>query len=136
MPWHKQRGQAARGVGYTDDRNFPQVVQKARTACLKSVHRDEDHFVDVNEMVHIGRESAWWGRWCLAGDESVGGEGDFFRFTEKRGVEELEEASEAEQWVRASFGGEGDGGSPFEDFAVFVGELQDFLHEHQRCVTR
>ena len=59
----------------------------------------------------------------MAGDEAVWCEGDFFRFTEKRGVEELEEAGEAEQWVSASFGGEGDVGSPFENFAVVVGEL-------------
>ena len=76
------------------------------------------------ELIEIGGGSAWCeGGWCLAGDEAVGGEGDFFRFTEERGVEELEEAGEVEQWVSASFGGEGDGGSPFEDFAVFVGEL-------------
>ena len=84
---------------------------------------DEDHFGDVNEMVDIGRVSAWWDRWCLAGDEAVGDERDFFCFTEKCCVEELEEAGEAEQGVSASFGGEGDGGSPFEDFAVVVGEL-------------
>lgn len=59
----------------------------------------------------------------MDGDEAVGGEGDFFRFIEKRGVEELEEAGEAGQWVSGSFGGEGDGGLSFEDFAVFVGEL-------------
>jgi hypothetical protein len=83
----------------------------------------EDHFVDVNEMVGFDGESAWWDRWCLAGEEGIGDEHDFFLFAEKRGVEELEEAGEAEQWVSASFGGEGDGGSPFEDFAVVVGEL-------------
>ena len=77
------------------------------------------------EMIEIGLDSAWCeGGWCLAGDETVGGECDFFRFTEKRGVEELEEAGEAEQWVSASFGGEGDRGRPFEDFAIVIGELQ------------
>ena len=62
----------ARVLGYSDDRNFEQVVQKARMACFNSAQRVEDHFVDVTEMVDIGRVSAWWDRWCLAGDEAVG----------------------------------------------------------------
>jgi DNA-damage-inducible protein D len=41
-------------LGYTDYRNFEQVVQKARTACFNSGQRIEDHFVDVTEMVPIG----------------------------------------------------------------------------------
>ena len=44
----------ARVLGYSDDRNFEQVVQKARMACFNSAHRVEDHFVDVTEMVDIG----------------------------------------------------------------------------------
>ncbi len=76
---------------------------------------DEDHFVEVTEMIEIGRDSVWCEScWCLTGDEAVWGERDLFQFTEKRRVEELEKTGEAEQWVRASFGGEGDGGSPFE----------------------
>ena len=93
---------------------------------------DEDHFVEVTEMVDIGRDSAWCERrGCLTGDEAVGGERDLFQFTEKRRVEELEKTGEAEQWVSASFGGEGDGGSPFENLAVVVGKLQeDFSIPH------
>jgi DNA-damage-inducible protein D len=44
----------AETLGYTDYRNFEQVVQKARTACFNSGQRVEDHFVDVTEMVQIG----------------------------------------------------------------------------------
>ena len=41
----------ARVLGYSDYRNFEQVVQKARMACFNSAHRIEDHFVDVTEMI-------------------------------------------------------------------------------------
>ena len=43
------------GLGYSDDRNFEQVVQKARMACFNRAHRVEDHFVDVTEMVDSGK---------------------------------------------------------------------------------
>ncbi len=42
-------------LGYTDYRNFEQVVQKARTACFNSGQRIEDHFVDITEMIEIGK---------------------------------------------------------------------------------
>jgi DNA-damage-inducible protein D len=45
----------AQVLGYTDYRNFEGVIQKARTACFNSGHRIEDHFVDITEMVSIGR---------------------------------------------------------------------------------
>lgn len=48
----------AQVLGYTDYRNFVQVVQNARTACFNSGQRVEDHFVDVNEMVAIGSGAA------------------------------------------------------------------------------
>lgn len=41
-------------LGYTDYRNFEQVVSKAKTACFNSGHRVDDHFVDITEMVEIG----------------------------------------------------------------------------------
>lgn len=41
-------------LGYTDYRNFAQVVQSAQTACFNSGQRIEDHFVDATEMVSIG----------------------------------------------------------------------------------
>jgi DNA-damage-inducible protein D len=41
-------------LGYTDYRNFEQVIKKAKTACFNSGHRIEDHFVDITEMIEIG----------------------------------------------------------------------------------
>ena len=38
-------------LGYSDYRNFEQVIQKARLACFNSGQKVEDHFVDVTEMV-------------------------------------------------------------------------------------
>ena len=45
----------AQVLGYTDYRNFEQVIQKARTACFNSGQRVEDHFVDITEMIEIGK---------------------------------------------------------------------------------
>ena len=44
----------ARVLGYSDYRNFEDVIAKARTACFNSGQRMEDHFVDITEMVVIG----------------------------------------------------------------------------------
>jgi DNA-damage-inducible protein D len=44
----------AQVLGYSDYRNFEQVIQKARLACFNSGQKMEDHFVDVTEMVDIG----------------------------------------------------------------------------------
>jgi len=41
-------------LGYTDYRNFEQVIKKAKTACFNSGHRIKDHFVDITDMVDIG----------------------------------------------------------------------------------
>lgn len=41
-------------LGYSSYRNFERVIEDARTACLNSGQRVEDHFVEVNEMVEIG----------------------------------------------------------------------------------
>jgi hypothetical protein len=38
-----------------DYRNFEQVVEKARLACFNSGLRVDDHFVDITEMVGIGK---------------------------------------------------------------------------------
>jgi len=43
----------AQVLGYTDYRNFAQVIQKARGACFNSGQRIEDHFVDITEMIEI-----------------------------------------------------------------------------------
>ncbi len=41
-------------LGYSDYRNFEQVIKKAKSACFNSGHRIDDHFVDITEMVDIG----------------------------------------------------------------------------------
>ena len=48
----------AQVLGYTDYRNFEQVVEKARLACFNSGNRVEDHFVEITEMIEIGKERA------------------------------------------------------------------------------
>lgn len=45
-------------LGYTEWRNFTQVVNKAKTACEVSGHGISDHFVDANKMVAIGSGAA------------------------------------------------------------------------------
>ena len=45
----------AKVLGYNDYRNFEAVVQKARTACFNSGQRVEDHFVEVTDMIEIGK---------------------------------------------------------------------------------
>lgn len=42
-------------LGYGDYRNFEGVIEKAKLSCFNSGHRLEDHFVDVNEMIEIGK---------------------------------------------------------------------------------
>jgi DNA-damage-inducible protein D len=41
--------------GYTDYRNFEALIEKARTACFNSGQRVEDHFVEITEMIEIGK---------------------------------------------------------------------------------
>lgn len=45
----------AQVLGYSDYRNFELVINKARTACFNSGQRIDDHFVDITEMVEIGK---------------------------------------------------------------------------------
>jgi DNA-damage-inducible protein D len=42
-------------LGYTDYRNFLNSVTKAKEACLNSGQRVQDHFVDVTEMIELGK---------------------------------------------------------------------------------
>jgi hypothetical protein len=44
----------AQVLGYSDYRNFEQVILKARAACFNSGQRIDDHFVEITEMVPIG----------------------------------------------------------------------------------
>jgi DNA-damage-inducible protein D len=45
----------AQVLSYSDYRNFEQVIQKARLACFNSGQKPEDHFVDVTELIEIGK---------------------------------------------------------------------------------
>ena len=45
----------ARVLGYADYRNFEAVIERARTACFNSGQRMEDHFVEITEMIGIGK---------------------------------------------------------------------------------
>lgn len=38
-------------LGYTEWRNFLQVINKAKTSCETSGHPITDHFVDVNKTI-------------------------------------------------------------------------------------
>lgn len=40
---------------YTEYRNFLPVIEKAKTACENSGQRIENHFVDIHEMIMIGK---------------------------------------------------------------------------------
>ncbi len=44
-------------LDYAEWRNFILVIDKAKTACLKSGQKSADHFVDVNKMVDLGSSS-------------------------------------------------------------------------------
>ncbi len=45
----------AQVLGYSDYRNFEAVVEKARTACFNSGQRVDDHFVEITELIEIGK---------------------------------------------------------------------------------
>jgi DNA-damage-inducible protein D len=44
--------------GYTDWRNFQNVIDKAKDACKNSGEQPENHFVDITKMVKIGSGTA------------------------------------------------------------------------------
>lgn len=44
-------------LDYTQWRNFLQVVEKAKTACLKSGQNVSDHFANVSKMVKVGSDA-------------------------------------------------------------------------------
>ncbi len=66
-------------LGYADYRNFEAVVAKARTACFTSGQRMEDHFVDVTEMIEIGKggqrkiQTAYLSRYAYHGYQGLYG---------------------------------------------------------------
>ncbi len=45
----------ARVLGYSDYRNFESVVGNARTACFNSGQRVDDHFVEITDMIEVGK---------------------------------------------------------------------------------
>ena|SRR3989338_7744803 len=45
----------SKALEYNDYRNFLNVIEKAKEACINSRHDIEDHFVDVTDMIEIGK---------------------------------------------------------------------------------
>ncbi len=45
----------AKVLGYADYRNFQAVIESARTACFNSGQRVNDHFVEVTDMIEVGK---------------------------------------------------------------------------------
>ncbi len=45
----------AKALGYSGYRNFIIVIEKAKKACNNSSHDTVDHFVDVTEMIELGK---------------------------------------------------------------------------------
>ena len=48
----------SKALEYNDYRNFLNVIEKAKEACINSGHDIEDHFVDVTDMIEIGKRSS------------------------------------------------------------------------------
>jgi hypothetical protein len=44
-------------LDYTDYRNFLNIVDKAKNACKTSGQHIDDHFVDINEMIELGKSA-------------------------------------------------------------------------------
>lgn len=45
----------AKVLGYADYRNFQSVIEAARTACFNSGQRVDDHFVEVTDLIEVGK---------------------------------------------------------------------------------
>ena len=45
----------AKVLDYADYRNFQSVIESARTASFNSGQRVEDHFVEVTDMIEVGK---------------------------------------------------------------------------------
>lgn len=47
--------QLSKVLEYTEYRNFLPVIRKAKEACQNTGYRIEDHFVDMHDMIKIGK---------------------------------------------------------------------------------
>lgn len=45
----------SKALEYSDYRNFEKVIEKAIEACLNSSQPKENHFVELNDMIEIGK---------------------------------------------------------------------------------
>ena len=45
----------AKALEYSEYRNFLAVIEKAKEACKNSSHSAVDHFVDITEMIELGK---------------------------------------------------------------------------------
>lgn len=45
----------SKALEYNDYRNFLNVIERAKEACINSQHEIEDHFVDFTDMIEIGK---------------------------------------------------------------------------------
>lgn len=45
-------------LGYSDYRNFTNIINKAKESCLNSGINIDDHFVDVTDMIEVGKGAA------------------------------------------------------------------------------
>jgi len=47
--------QLARTLEYADYRNFETVIKKAKESCKNSAQSIHEHFVDVTDMIEVGK---------------------------------------------------------------------------------
>lgn len=71
-------------LAYTEWRNFEQVIQKAKLACINAGQAISDHFVDVNKVIKAGKGDA-----VLFGGHSTGEMKSKLNVPEKRPLKEM-----------------------------------------------
>ncbi len=47
----------SKALEYSDYRNFEEVIEKAKQACINSHQKVDDHFVDVTEMIELAKNA-------------------------------------------------------------------------------